>query len=155
MAAVALQESCGLGSLKWPNDLLDPSGKKLAGILLEARWSGELDFLLIGIGVNVRAGSWPDGAAAVGAWRWVNRARLLRSLLESLECWWGKPPEAVLRRWWELSAHRGKPVALRRAGVLLTGLADGLEPDGSLRVIGANGTARISAGEVAWIGGLE
>ncbi len=46
-------------SYKWPNDLL-VNGKKLAGILLESETSaaGGVDFVVIGIGVNIR--SMPD-----------------------------------------------------------------------------------------------
>jgi BirA family biotin operon repressor/biotin-[acetyl-CoA-carboxylase] ligase len=44
--------------LKWPNDLY-VRGRKLAGVLAEARWrDGALDWLAIGVGINVRA---PDG----------------------------------------------------------------------------------------------
>ena len=40
--------------LKWPNDLL-VDGRKLAGILVESRWrDGVVDWVAIGIGVNVR-----------------------------------------------------------------------------------------------------
>lgn len=39
--------------LKWPNDLY-VSGRKLGGILIEARWrGGRLDWVAIGIGVNL------------------------------------------------------------------------------------------------------
>lgn len=41
--------------LKWPNDLY-VSGRKLAGVLAEARWrDGALDWIAIGVGINVRA----------------------------------------------------------------------------------------------------
>lgn len=50
----------GLGAevgLKWPNDLHDPAGRKLAGILAEAYGQ---DGVLVGIGVNLR-GTVRDG----------------------------------------------------------------------------------------------
>jgi BirA family biotin operon repressor/biotin-[acetyl-CoA-carboxylase] ligase len=58
--------------VKWPNDLYVGSGK-LAGILVEARWrSGRIDWVAIGLGVNVRepadvanAASLAPGAARV------------------------------------------------------------------------------------------
>ena len=41
--------------LKWPNDLFVADGK-LAGILVEARWrANRIDWVAIGVGVNVRA----------------------------------------------------------------------------------------------------
>ncbi|MBA2292867.1 MAG: biotin--[acetyl-CoA-carboxylase] ligase [Gemmatimonadales bacterium] len=54
--ARALEASCpGLPTLgmKWPNDLLLEGGK-VAGVLCEARWSGDTcQWITIGIGVNV------------------------------------------------------------------------------------------------------
>jgi BirA family biotin operon repressor/biotin-[acetyl-CoA-carboxylase] ligase len=49
--------------IKWPNDLYS-DGKKLAGILIEARWRDlELDWVAIGFGVNVRPSSAVDAAS--------------------------------------------------------------------------------------------
>lgn len=46
-------------TLKWPNDVL-VDGKKIGGILLESEISGgELDFVVVGMGLNV--GSTPEG----------------------------------------------------------------------------------------------
>jgi BirA family biotin operon repressor/biotin-[acetyl-CoA-carboxylase] ligase len=40
--------------LKWPNDLM-LDGRKLGGILCEARWQGEaLGWIAVGVGLNVR-----------------------------------------------------------------------------------------------------
>jgi BirA family biotin operon repressor/biotin-[acetyl-CoA-carboxylase] ligase len=42
-------------ALKWPNDLY-VHGKKLAGVLVEARWrDGVPEWIAIGVGINVRA----------------------------------------------------------------------------------------------------
>ena len=50
--------------LKWPNDLYVRDGK-LAGILIEARWrANRIDWVAIGIGVNVRM---PSGVASAAA----------------------------------------------------------------------------------------
>jgi len=51
--------------LKWPNDLYVADGK-LAGILVEARWrANRLDWVAIGIGVNVRAPTDVEDAASL------------------------------------------------------------------------------------------
>src|SRR6478672_4409563 len=51
--------------LKWPNDLYVADGK-LAGILVEARWrANRLDWVAIGIGVNVRPPTDVENAAAL------------------------------------------------------------------------------------------
>jgi BirA family biotin operon repressor/biotin-[acetyl-CoA-carboxylase] ligase len=53
--------------LKWPNDLFVDDAK-LAGILVEARWrAGCIDWVAIGIGVNVRPPSGLSGAASLRA----------------------------------------------------------------------------------------
>jgi len=50
--------------LKWPNDLFVGDGK-LAGILIEARWrANRIDWVAIGIGVNVRV---PSGVASAAS----------------------------------------------------------------------------------------
>jgi BirA family transcriptional regulator, biotin operon repressor / biotin---[acetyl-CoA-carboxylase] ligase len=51
--------------LKWPNDLY-VAHAKLAGILVEARWrANRLDWVAIGIGVNVRAPTDVENAASL------------------------------------------------------------------------------------------
>ena len=53
--------------LKWPNDLF-VGGGKLAGILIEARWRADrIDWVAIGIGVNVREPANVASAAALRA----------------------------------------------------------------------------------------
>jgi BirA family biotin operon repressor/biotin-[acetyl-CoA-carboxylase] ligase len=53
--------------LKWPNDLF-LRGRKLAGILSEARWRGEqLEWIVVGVGVNVRDASDEVQAASLDA----------------------------------------------------------------------------------------
>jgi BirA family biotin operon repressor/biotin-[acetyl-CoA-carboxylase] ligase len=53
--------------VKWPNDLV-LGGRKLGGILTEARWSGaSLAWVAIGVGVNVLAPTGVDGATGLPA----------------------------------------------------------------------------------------
>ena len=68
--------------LKWPNDLLVGS-RKLAGILIEARWrDARVDWVAIGFGINVRCppGMPEAGALAAGADRGAVLAELVPSL---------------------------------------------------------------------------
>ncbi|HEX7831631.1 MAG TPA: biotin--[acetyl-CoA-carboxylase] ligase [Thermoanaerobaculia bacterium] len=58
--ATYLRETYAIDArIKWPNDVL-VGGKKIAGILIEARMQDDRVFLLIGIGVNVEPA--PDEA---------------------------------------------------------------------------------------------
>lgn len=65
-AAAALDEFAGESvGLKWPNDLRLAAGK-LAGILVEARWREQrLEWVAVGIGINVHAPSGVPGAAGL------------------------------------------------------------------------------------------
>ena len=66
LAVCAAIEGVVLGvavQLKWPNDLV-VAGRKLGGILCEARWQGDhLAWVAVGVGVNV-ANRIPDALAA-------------------------------------------------------------------------------------------
>lgn len=68
-------EELGIG-LKWPNDLHSTDGRKIGGILVEARGA---DLVLLGIGLNLRGPiSLPDGGPVPGA-AWLSGDGGLRS----------------------------------------------------------------------------
>lgn len=54
-AAVAIKRAVGPRfGIKWPNDVLGPDGKKVAGVLCEMETTGRrVDVVLVGIGINV------------------------------------------------------------------------------------------------------
>lgn len=68
--------------LKWPNDLFVADGK-VAGILVEARWrAARIDWVAIGLGVNVRE---PAGVAGAGSLRpGVERVAVLTELVPAV-----------------------------------------------------------------------
>lgn len=67
--------------LKWPNDVY-VGVRKLAGVLLEARWRGpRLDWLAVGVGINVRA---PRGYDAASLGSGAERLPVLRSVVPGL-----------------------------------------------------------------------
>jgi BirA family transcriptional regulator, biotin operon repressor / biotin---[acetyl-CoA-carboxylase] ligase len=64
LAQALESRAAGRIQLKWPNDLLI-HGRKLAGVLTEARWRGDqLEWIVVGVGVNVRQ-TGADAAAAL------------------------------------------------------------------------------------------
>lgn len=147
---VALQAACGLGQLKWPNDLLAPDGRKLAGILLEADWQGgKLRQLVLGIGINIHSA--PAGAAALSEWHSVNRAELLAEVLWQLEHWLTQPPAAILAAWRGVAALR-QQVNIQTPAGKVQGTARNIDEAGALWVETASGPQRITAGEVQLIG---
>ena len=68
--------------LKWPNDLY-AGGRKLAGILIEARWRDGLpEWAAIGVGVNVHAPQ--DEAQAAGLCDGASRIAVLDAMVPAL-----------------------------------------------------------------------
>jgi BirA family biotin operon repressor/biotin-[acetyl-CoA-carboxylase] ligase len=134
VAGVAAAEACG-GEvlLKWPNDLV-LRDRKLGGILAEIR----NQHALVGIGINL---SWaPAGAARLGA----DRDLLLERLLPLMTRWSEAEPEAVVKRWRELSWTLGQQVRVELGGEVIEGLAEDVDHDGALLV----GGRRVIAGDV-------
>ncbi|GAA5533464.1 bifunctional ligase/repressor BirA [Deinococcus aluminii] len=154
-AGVALQAACGVGGLKWPNDLLAPDGRKLAGILLEADLRGEeARRAVLGIGVNVSAA--PEGAAWLSEFRpGLTRAALLARILAELERWLAAPPQAVLEVWRAVNVTLGREVRVVTPRGILTGTALDLDAQGSLLIRTPEGTTVTAhAGDVQLVGTL-
>jgi BirA family biotin operon repressor/biotin-[acetyl-CoA-carboxylase] ligase len=156
VAGVALQAACGVGGLKWPNDLLAPDGRKLAGILLEADLRGEeARRAVLGLGVNVRAA--PPGAAHLCEFvPGLTRAGLLARLLAELEHWLAAPPDAVLAAWRAVNVTLGREVRVSTGRGDLGGTALDLDAAGSLLVLTPEGqTVPVHAGDVELVGSLS
>lgn len=153
-AGVAVHAACGVGGLKWPNDLLAPDGRKLAGILLEADLRGEeARRAVLGIGLNVSGA--PAGAAHLGEWRPdVSRAGVLGDILTQLERWLRAPPAEILEAWAAASVTLGRPVRVQTPRGPLEGVAERLDAQGSLIVQTADGPHTVSAGDVELVGTL-
>jgi len=162
LGALAVCEALeGLGlhpQIKWPNDVL-LGGRKVCGVLPEAVWLGDqLDSVALGIGVNVTPEAvppperlaYPATCVETEAGRRVERPALLRQMLLSLLRWRGLVAEAAfLTAWQARLAFRGQPVEVRAADETRGGLLDGLEADGSLRLVDDSGQAfSVHFGEV-------
>jgi BirA family biotin operon repressor/biotin-[acetyl-CoA-carboxylase] ligase len=111
--ATYLRETYAIDArIKWPNDVL-VSGRKIAGILIEARMQDDRVFLLIGIGVNVEPA--PDDGrpnaislreAVSGPFDGIDTAT--RAFIEHVDEQLAVPLEhdAVLETWRKLSVHK-------------------------------------------------
>lgn len=154
-AGVALQAACGVGGLKWPNDLLAPDGRKLAGILLEADLRGEeARRAVLGLGVNVSTA--PEGAAHLGEFLpGLTRADLLARILAELERWLAASPDAVLDAWRGANVTLGREVRVTIPRGDLSGTALDLDAHGSLLIrTPAGTTVTAHAGDVHLVGTL-
>lgn len=164
VAAVALEQlvSALVGpervKLKWPNDLL-VGRAKLSGILLERVG----DAVVIGVGVNLAhhpalSERRTTSLAAEGAVAPEPMA-FLREYADAFAHWlarWRQEGLSAIRSRWIARAHaKGTPLSasLGEAGTL-TGLFDGLEDDGALRLRLADGGIQIiRAADIALAGG--
>ncbi len=153
--AEALRRTAGVEArLKWPNDVL-VHGRKIAGILLEARVAGEESALVIGVGINLAQREFgPDLAGratsvALAAGAAPPRDALLATLLERFDAWRARfeteGAAPVRARWLELADTIGRPVDVD--GV--RGIAVDLDADGALLVEADDGVRRVVAGELA------
>jgi len=146
-AGVAVAEALDeRARLKWPNDVLI-DGRKVAGILVEARPRERWAVLGIGVNVAVELAQLPselrDSAGTLGLESSAIEP-LLGSLLRALERWLGEPVEHALEAWRSRDALRGLTVAWSRG----EGTARGVDEQGRLLVELAGAVHALDAGEV-------
>jgi BirA family biotin operon repressor/biotin-[acetyl-CoA-carboxylase] ligase len=140
-----------ISQIKWPNDVL-LSGRKVAGILVEAVWSGEeADCLVAGIGLNVLKGAvpfadlllFPAASLEESLGPDVEREKVLRDILAGVLAL--RPrlgSDSFMASWEQALAFRGEQVQIEQGdGALLTGKLKGLEPDGSLQLSDEKGNS--------------
>ncbi len=144
---------------KWPNDVLF-NRRKGAGILLESRLdpSGELDWLVLGMGVNVT--SFPEDTAFPatclhfeGAPPEVDATALLEAFARHFLTWinrWLEDGFAPVREAWLQHAYGlGDKVEVRLPNETLSGRFRDLDDGGALLLELADGRVRtIAAGDV-------
>lgn len=144
--AKVLRRLCRIeAAVKWPNDIL-VSGKKLAGLLSEMQATGgRLDFVNIGIGINVNnnpANFEPNATsikALTGAF--FSRISLLCEFLDALEAGLQHIDLAsVIGQWKGYAASLGRPVIVVTPGRTVTGVAEDVNENGALIVRLADGS---------------
>jgi BirA family biotin operon repressor/biotin-[acetyl-CoA-carboxylase] ligase len=161
LAAADLADTClgsGAARLKWPNDVL-VFGRKAVGILVEsgARPDGRL-WLAVGIGVNLAHA--PGGAERPATSfaehmpgpppKPLDAAEVLAGRFETWRKLWATQGFAPIAQAWTARAHGlGERCEARLPSRTLTGIAEGMDPDGALRLRLDDGALeRITAGDV-------
>jgi BirA family transcriptional regulator, biotin operon repressor / biotin---[acetyl-CoA-carboxylase] ligase len=169
LGALAVSEALApLGlhpEIKWPNDVL-VNRRKVCGILAESVWLGDnVDSIVLGIGLNVKAGAVPPPGqlnfpatcletelpSPMRAIQLLDQAALLQHILQAVVFWRGQVGTKIfLQTWDERLAFRGEQVQVRtEAQASQTGQVQGLEPDGSLRLLSPHGQVfTVQFGEV-------
>ncbi|HEX5004176.1 MAG TPA: biotin--[acetyl-CoA-carboxylase] ligase [Gemmatimonadales bacterium] len=137
--------------LKWPNDLI-VADRKVGGVLAEARWAGErLQWVAIGVGINVRNTVPPelaDRAAALGEFcEETSPEALADPVAGALAAVDLATPELSAG---ELAAYRERDWLLGRAVTApRSGTGGGIGADGRLAIRDEAGVVhRITLGEV-------
>jgi BirA family transcriptional regulator, biotin operon repressor / biotin---[acetyl-CoA-carboxylase] ligase len=163
-AALATRDACASCvphplAIRWPNDVVDGEGRKIAGLLLETTLEEDrLTGAVIGVGINVnwlrdqmpaeiaeRATSLADLAGEP-----IDRIRLLDALLDTLDAEvaaleGGRSPVPRIRN---VSALDGRWVEVELGDARLEGTAIGIEEDGSLRLHTGGREMALTSGEV-------
>jgi BirA family biotin operon repressor/biotin-[acetyl-CoA-carboxylase] ligase len=129
--------------IKWPNDLLVGDGK-LAGVLTETRWRGpRLDWIAIGVGINVVA---PDGMNAAALDGVTDRVVVLGELVPAVRA--AAAARGVLSPA-ELEQYAGRDaVHGRRCREPMSGTAGGITPDGALIIHADDGEHAVRSGSL-------
>lgn len=153
-----IQQASGLKpQLKWPNDVL-LHGKKVAGVLAEAAFTGnQLDYVVLGMGVNINSGPPPDllteyaaTSLAAEAGAPCDREAIAQAILAAFAQRYpqlGTP--ALAQAWSGHLAMRGQPVKVVGPAETVEGVLLDVRADGALILQLANGaTHTVLAGDV-------
>jgi BirA family biotin operon repressor/biotin-[acetyl-CoA-carboxylase] ligase len=151
-------------AIKWPNDVL-VRRRKVAGTLTELAIAGdELDYMILGVGVNVnvehealREALGPTAHSAISLrealGQPIDRNAFTAAFLTYLDEWLvvhreqGAP--ALLRAWHERDIVIGRRIEVREGEAIFDGRARGVDAGGHLEVEDALGRLRrVVAGEI-------
>jgi BirA family biotin operon repressor/biotin-[acetyl-CoA-carboxylase] ligase len=134
--AEALEAFVPVAEIKWPNDVRI-SGKKIAGILIEAG----VDFVIIGIGINVNSTGFPAELAATSLREEIgeemDRAELLHGVVSRLAFRTGEIGigfDGILKSIRERCALTGHRVSFLSADKRREGVVKGIGTAGELMV---------------------
>jgi len=163
-AAVAVAETLTLDyhtavDIKWPNDI-HAGGKKLCGILVESSIEkSKLDYVVLGIGVNLGQRDFPGELQAVAtsllieSGERVTPDEFAESLLGRLDWWYRvalRESAEIIAHWQKLSSYaEGCAVRVEDGERAIEGITRGLTPTGALIVETASDQrSEIVAGEI-------
>lgn len=141
-AAAGLAEALEL-RVKWPNDVVTPDGKKVAGLLAEMETRGDaVRYVILGVGLNVNQVDFPPelpNATSLAVLRGPqDRDAVLEGAVAALLAWCQHPARLEL---WRRRAHTlGRRVRIGE----IEGVATHLRDDGALIVDGA----AVTTGEI-------
>lgn len=162
LAGVAVADAVHGLRLKWPNDVWDADGGKVAGILVERIDAPSGPMAVIGIGLNVTGAPDIEGASSLARAGGddLHRPTLLGVVLAALaarfEAWHGAAGDAeacgLAAAYREVCATLGAEVrAELPGGDVLSGRGEDIDTDGCLVLATPTGPQRVAAGDVTHI----
>lgn len=136
--------------IKWPNDLLIGK-KKVCGILSELRLTaqGEIDYLVVGIGVNVLQNNFSKNIQATASSLLLETGkkqtcaivldRILQCLQEYYQEWLANGFENLRALWLQYNCTLGNFITVKdEERIIFQGIAEDMDDYGSLLVTNAN-----------------
>lgn len=156
-AAEAIHDVTGIeAQSKWPNEITIDD-KKVGGVLAEfGAEIDKVDFIILGIGINVNSQPHNLPKAQYQATslfnetgREVSRVKLLRTLLKTIEENYqlvqDEGPQPIQKKWRATSREWGRWVKVNSARGTSVGIAKGIDENGAL-IIGNEGEERVPMG---------
>ncbi|HLA95384.1 MAG TPA: biotin--[acetyl-CoA-carboxylase] ligase [Pyrinomonadaceae bacterium] len=154
-------EELGIKSdIKWVNDLL-VNEKKICGILAETTDTNDGIAVIVGIGINLKSTNFPPEIADIATSiqeslpSALAGGDLISALTKYLSYFYGiltseSGPAEIIDEWRRRSTYfSGKQVRVVSGNETVSGVTDGLEENGALRLRKANGNVTIiQAGDV-------
>ena len=151
-------------SVKWPNDIT-LNGKKVAGMLVDASFqANNIDYLILGIGINfdIDAKKIEKRLSKSANFYGVNSLRkkddktppkiLLREFLVQFEktlIQLNKGEKAKIVKEWTKKADKiGKKISINTSDGKISGVAQGIDNDGALKLKTSEGIKKIFVGDV-------
>jgi BirA family transcriptional regulator, biotin operon repressor / biotin---[acetyl-CoA-carboxylase] ligase len=141
--------------IKWPNDVL-ADGKKIAGILIEARIQEDRAFLIIGTGINVepfaddeRPNATTISEVSPRSFRGIDDATT--AFIEHMDARLAQPlaHDAVLEEWRRLSIHKpGDRIQCVLADRTVSGTWSGIDEQGRALLRNGEDVLAVSAGDL-------
>lgn len=148
-------------ALKWPNDVL-LDGRKCCGILIES-FGLQNEYLIIGIGVNLRHAPPDDAVNVPAAAIWPNKKGEGRGEIEefgkhfwsSFAKWHGiyeaKGFDAIRTEWLAFAHHLNQNIRVKTPTAAHEGIFQGIDAHGNLLLTTGEGTLKVTTADVSFI----
>ena len=169
LSAVALSKSIKsvLGietEVKWPNDIT-MNGKKVAGVLVDASFqTNSIDYLILGIGINFdidakklekRLTKTPN-FYGIDSLRGKENKTPPKTLLKEFLLQFEKnlfqldkgEKSKIVKEWTKRAAGIGKKITINTSNGKISGISQGIDNDGALKIKTRNETKKIYVGDV-------